>query len=501
MKPLLALGVLVLAGCVSTGDPEPSDPSATGGPSDSEQTDEGRQTGPGDQTESGEQTGSGATATSAADGDTIPAIAALEFSGAAEVGFLYLDRPVIALQAQPGAEIYQAEILVDDRSITVESEEPWIALEPGLLPAAGEPFTDVPAVTVRARALHGSRAGPWSVDRILRVRNLGYPLLEQLLPGQTVTFPMGRDNGRRDEQPRHAVQLTLPFAIGETELSNQQALVLLELMLAGGSVELREEGVVDPAGRTLIGTGDLALGAQYGVRAGTGEDAGTLVLAGLARGVHPVAGVTWFGASALAAAADLVLAPLPGDGSVRLPTEAEWEWSARASAQPALSDPPGRFPWGTGIVLNNQANFFSSLDPFETVREPWDARGGPTTPAGFYRGGSRGGYPTVSGRGQSGALDLIGNVWEWTLDSWDEDGYPANPGGSQPARVNPVVENGTLGPEGISRVVRGTAWNSRRDDVYPENRGSFPQALASHSIGVRLLLELDGTPRSDADAP
>jgi formylglycine-generating enzyme required for sulfatase activity len=136
----------------------------------------------------------------------------------------------------------------------------------------------------------------------------------------------------------------------------------------------------------------------------------------------PVVGVSWYEASAYA----LWLAEATGR-DYRLPTEAEWEKTARGG----LELPDGRgglqtnpypariWPWGDEQPDDKRLNFNNSLRH--------------TTPVGTY--------PT--GASPYGALDMAGNVWEWCLSRW------ANPY-AHPENNDPVGES--------DRVVRGGSW-------------------------------------------
>lgn len=102
---------------------------------------------------------------------------------------------------------------------------------------------------------------------------------------------------------------------------------------------------------------------------------------------HPVTFVSWHDANAYCAWADK-----------RLPTDEEWEKAARGT--------DGRmFPWGQQFDIN-QVN--------TPVRWKRLNEKGDTTPVGAFPGGAS----------PYGALDMSGNVWEWTA-SWYR-AYPGN---------------------------------------------------------------------------
>jgi len=123
---------------------------------------------------------------------------------------------------------------------------------------------------------------------------------------------------------------------------------------------------------------------------------------------HPMVFITWFGAKAYA---DFY--------GWRLPTEIEWEKTARGS------EDNRPYPWGYEIE-RNRTNYVSSHNLFEKLFK--GAIG--TTPVGFYNGKTYDGYQTLDNQSTYGLYDMAGNVWQWTGDNYPDVHYRYMRGGS-----------------------------------------------------------------------
>ena len=239
------------------------------------------------------------------------------------------------------------------------------------------------------------------------------PLVLVRISGGT-PFMMGappRERGSSpDEMPRHQVTIAQDFYLGKYEVTQAQW-------------------------HAVMGTSP----AQY---FGIGAD-------------YPVYDVSW---STVAGVGGFIetLNQAQGTTKFRLPTEAEWEYAARAGTTTEFSHPApsdwetecGGFPaaepsmWWCG-------NAGASAHPVgEKLANPW------------------------------GLFDMHGGVWEWVEDRWHDD-YTGDP---------PTDGSAWVVPTGATRrVLRGGSWHSDASACRSAQRYNYYQDLWGHGIlGFRL---------------
>ena len=176
--------------------------------------------------------------------------------------------------------------------------------------------------------------------------------------------------------------------------------------------------------------------------------------------VHPVVCVTWDDARAYAGWVNGQTGAIGGTGPYRLPSEAEWEYAARAGTT-------SPYYWGSEIN-RAQTNYGPEILPFAPVASGAD-RWKYTSPVGAFPANPFGLY------------DMAGNVWQFTLDCWHEtyDGAPAD--GS--ARTDGKCDE---------RAVRGGSWfkvpTGQRSAM--RGQGKVADLKGNHEIGFRLVRDL-----------
>ena len=276
--------------------------------------------------------------------------------------------------------------------------------------------------------------GICSVGRIPAVRrNPAYvpPAMPEMVTVPASSFLMGSSDQqvadvlRQDvnsaswikaEQPQHT--LTLPaYEIGKTEVTNTQF-----------------RPFVEGDGYTNQSYWDVA-GWQWRIEQQRTQPSCWSEV-DLNQVTHPVVCVTWYEAMAYAR----WLSARTGL-NFSLPTEAEWEYAARGTDGQI-------YPWGNTWKANLVNN------------------GSDTTPVGEY----------LDGASPYGALDMAGNVWEWTRSIYTP--YPYNASDGRETVSDPATKRFTI---------RGGAWMSELLRLRAANRLSKKPASDFQLIGMRLV--------------
>jgi sulfatase modifying factor 1 len=230
------------------------------------------------------------------------------------------------------------------------------------------------------------------------------------------TFQMGcvsgDDDCDEDELPRHEVILTKGFWIGRTQVTVEAYLVF--------------SAATEHA---------LPLAPEFNAEWSKKD--------------HPIVRVKWADAAGFCEWA-----------RGRLPTEAEWEYSARGGREGL------KYPWSNTLSHEN-ANYRGT-----GWQDAWEY----TAPAGSFR---KNGY---------GLRDMAGNVWEWLADWYSPNYYSLSPR-SDPAGA----------PSGQERVLAGGSFFNPYRVLRVSDRFKLVPHSYSYDIGFRCvsheLLEPESEPR------
>lgn len=225
------------------------------------------------------------------------------------------------------------------------------------------------------------------------------PTLISLPPG---SFTMGSNSSDPSEKPAHQVTLSAPFAIGKTEVTVQQWNSCVE---AGACHKLAQGGSANAPARDV--SWDDA--QQY---------------------------LKWLSATS--------------GKAYRLPTEAEWEYAARAGTST-------RYWWGEQMAAG-KANC-------KDCGQPWGLEG--PANAGTFAANP------------FGLHDMNGSVWEWASDCWHSTFKDAPSDGRSWDQPNCTV-----------RVIRGGSWREGAAYMVSSTRFKYDASVRHSQNGLRVARSL-----------
>lgn len=298
-----------------------------------------------------------------------------------------------------------------------------------------------------------------------RVRSLNPdPALIQGASDQLEALIVARSNGNPDNtSPAKPVQLAMAKPAGKVSKGNFSAKTIIDKLKSGKKAP---ELVTIPTGKFEMGDKRYGLANEQPVRwvsiskpIAIGKYEITVAQYALFTKMtgrkmptsnsndktnHPVVNVSWNDAIAYTK----WLSDQTGH-TYRLPSEAEWEYSARAGSKAA-------YWWGDQIG-QNQANC-------KSCSSQWD--GISTAPVGSFK------------KNPFGLYDTAGNVWEWTQDCYT-DSY-ASASSDSSAWLSGLCDR---------RVLRGGAWNYTAKRIRSSARSStWPDSQYQH-LGFRVVRE------------
>jgi formylglycine-generating enzyme required for sulfatase activity len=196
---------------------------------------------------------------------------------------------------------------------------------------------------------------------------------------------------------------------------------------------------------------------------------------GWGRGKRPVINVSWRNAMAYAAWLSL----RTGFG-YRLPSEAEWEYAARARTETA------RY-WGEaadGACEYENVHDMTSkrVNRFDWEHHECDDDHAQTAPVGWFEANG------------FGLHDMLGIVWEWVEDCWHDSyaGAPSDGNARTRSLRTSLPEPYAPWPPGdcSARVLRGGSWNNFPQAVRSANRDMAGIDSRGSSIGFRVARTL-----------
>jgi len=171
---------------------------------------------------------------------------------------------------------------------------------------------------------------------------------------------------------------------------------------------------------------------------------------------QPVVNVSWEDATAFIK----WLAHKSGQ-TYRLPTEAEWEYAARAGSIQS------RY-WGNNP---NEACKYANVADI-TAKKTWNKWTSFACDDGYAVAAPVGSFMSNG----YGLYDMLGNVWEWCDDVYNSEAYTKLP-----------KDNPDYGGAGEYRVMRGGGWSNGPLGIRSSHRVGLSPDFGHHALGFRVV--------------
>jgi len=284
---------------------------------------------------------------------------------------------------------------------------------------------------------------------------LAGPMID--IPGGVFRMGDTVGTGELNEKPPHEVTIK-DFWLGRTEVTRGQ----FQRFVTATNYRTEAERDVGNIGCVTL---DVTT-AQFNYRSGfSWRDVGFDQT-----DEHPVACVSWNDANAF-----IMWINNETGRHFRMPSEAEWEYAARAGSTTI-------YPWG--VDANKGCRYANGADqtPWvdrtgRSLKAPWPFRSPArwedrmecndfyfyTAPVGTYQ------------PNDFGLNDIIGNVWEWTEDCYHEDYAGA-----------PTDGSAWISGDCPRRVFRGGAWSSLPASLRVSTRRGGETSGRADTVGFRL---------------